>query len=279
MHFLNLGFAQAVEYHQLLNALFLNDIVSFAQGHRLTGLKAASGHFSHGYTSYVWAVFQRRNEHLWGAFFHFRSRDYLKYGVEKGRDVICRLLPVIAHPPLLGTTIYSLEIQLVFRSAEVEHQVEYFFLNCLGTAIQLVHLVDYDYRFLAQVYGLLKHETGLWHATFKGIHEKDYAVAHIEHSLHLSSEVAVARGVDYIDFDALIRHGHILGKYCYASFTLKVVVVQDQLAQLFLVAHQGGLVNHFIHKCGLTMVDMGYNSYISDVLHIFAEVSRMRNDY
>ena len=43
------------------------------------------------------------------------------------------------------------------------------------------------------------------HAALGGIHQQQNAVDHLQHALHLAAKVSVARGVDDVDLDALVR--------------------------------------------------------------------------
>ena len=78
----------------------------------------------------------------------------------------------------------------------------------------------------------------------------------------------MTRRVDDIDFNALVIDGNILGENGDASFPLQIVVVENQLAQFLLVADQLGLINHTVHQRRLSVIDVGDNRYIPDVLHI-----------
>ena len=73
--------------------------------------------------------------------------------------------------------------------------VENLFVDHFGTAVGLIDLIDYHDGFLAEREGFLEDETGLGHRSFESIDEQQYAVAHVEHTLHLAAEVGVAPGV------------------------------------------------------------------------------------
>ena len=49
---------------------------------------------------------------------------------------------------------------------------------------------------------------------------------------------------------------------------LKVVVVENKLAGLLIVAEKFGLIKHAVDQGGLAMVDVSYNCNITNVLHI-----------
>ena len=82
----------------------------------------------------------------------------------------------------------------------------------LRVAVGLVYFVDYHNGAKPHFKGFLKHKAGLGHRAFKGIDQKQYAVSHIEDSFHLTAKVSVPRGIDNVDFNALVVYANILGQ-------------------------------------------------------------------
>ncbi len=91
--------------------------------------------------------------------------------VEQKRNVPGGVPPVFAHPALLGRAIDRHEIELILGAAEVEHKIEHAFLDFLGAAVLLVHLVHHHNGFQAQFQGFAQHEARLRHGAFKGVDE------------------------------------------------------------------------------------------------------------
>ena len=201
---LDLALLQSFEDHQVLDLLFLHDIIALAERYRHAGTQGAPGHAAHGDAAHIRGVLQRGDEHLRGAFHDLRSGNLFDDGVEQRGDVGGRLAPVTRHPALLGTAVDGLEVELLLRGIEREHQVEHLFVDLVGAAVQLVHLVDDDNGLLAHLKGLLEHEAGLRHGAFEGIDQQQHAVGHVEHALHLAAEVGMAGGVDDVDLDILV---------------------------------------------------------------------------
>ena len=81
----------------------------------------------------------------------------------------------------------------------------------------------------------------------------------------------MSRSVDNVDLDSLVDNGYVLGKNGDAPLALKVIVVQNKFSQILGLAHKIGLVYHTVHESGLTVVDVGYDSYVSDFLHLFSK--------
>ncbi len=264
---IDIGLAQAVEDHELLDFGFFNDVVALAQAYLLAGTEASAGNFSHGDPAYVRGVFQRGDEHLGRSFLHRRGGNDLQDGIQQGRDIAGGLPPVAAHPALFGTAENGGEVELVFVRVQGEHQVEDFFLHLVGTAVGFVHLVDDHDGFFAEFERFLQDEARLRHAAFEGVHQQEHTVGHIQYPFHLASEVAVARSVDDVDFYALVDDGNVLREDGDAPLAFQVVVVQDELSKVFGLADQIGLVNHPVHEGGFAVVDVRDERYIPDFLH------------
>ena len=117
-----------------------------------------------------------------------------------------------------------------------------------------------------QLKSFLQHEFRLGHRAFKGVNQKDNAVDHLEHALHLAAEVGVAGGVDDIDLHALVGDGGIFRKDCDTALALDIVTVHHALLHDLAGAEHAALLQKLVHKGRLTVVDMRNDRYIPDVI-------------
>ena len=218
--------SKSLKHIQFLDFGGLHAAVAFHQRDGLSPLDGSAFDTTHGDTSHVGGVVEGGDHHLQVAGLHFRGGDVLDDGVEEVGDVGGRVLPVGTHPTVLGGTIDRREIQLIVGGAEVEHQFEDGLLREVGMAVGLIDFVDDHDGLQSQLDGLLRHEAGLRHGSLEGIHHEEHAVGHVEHTLHLAAEVAVAWSVDHIDFHPLVSDGNIFGQNGDATFALQVVVVE-----------------------------------------------------
>ena len=246
----------------LLAAVAMDDgnVHAFAQ--------SATVHTAYGNTAGIVGVVQAGNEHLRRTLQLMGSRYMLQNLVKEVGDILGGSTPVLAHPVVLCRTIDHGEVQLLLRSIEVAHQVEYHFVNLLGTAIGLVHLINHHKGFQTYLQCLLQHKTCLWHGTLKGVHQKDTSVCHVQYALHLATKIGVTRGVDDINFCVAIHDGHVLGQDGYTTLTFQFVVVQHQLSRLLVVTKQIACQQHLVHQGGLAVVHMGYDCNVTNILHI-----------
>ena len=185
-------------------------------------------------TSCVGTVVQRGDQHLGRAFLKLGFRDGVDDDIQQVRDIVGHVVRVIRHPALLRRAVDRREVQLILGGAKVEHQVEHGFLHLVGAAVGLIDLVDDDDGLQAQLDGLLQHETRLRHRPLEGVDQEEDAVGHVQHTLHLTTEIGVARGVDDVDLDVFVSHGDVLREDGDASLTLQVVVVEDELSRCLI---------------------------------------------
>ena len=186
---------KSVQFFNL--GLFLTS-VAVADGDIHAVFQCSAMHAAHGDASRVVAVVERRDEHLGRALKLLGGGNHLDYLVEQILNVVGRCLPVFCHPAVFGRTVHYREVELVFGGIEGEHQIEHHFVDFLRTTVGFVHLVHHHNGFQPQLQCLLKHEAGLGHGALKGVDEQQAAVGHVEHTLHLTAEVGVARGVENI---------------------------------------------------------------------------------
>ena len=259
--------AEAFESVELLDLGLNHRAVALGEGDGLAGLQGAAVQTSHGDAAEVAAIVERADHHLGVALGYDRRGYMLDNEVHKVADVLGGGVPVFAHPALLGAAVGGGELQLVVVGAEVEHEVEHSLLRGLGVAVGFVDLVDHHDRLQSQFDGLLQHEACLGHRTLEGVDHQQDAVGHVEHALHLAAEIAVARSIDDVDFVAFVADADILAEDGDAAFAFEVVVVENQLAGLLVVAEELGLMKHAVDQGGLAVVDVGYDCDISYILH------------
>ena len=75
----------------------------------------------------------------------------------------------------------------------------------------------------AQGQRLLGHEARLRHRAFDGIDQQQHAIDHRQRTLHLTTEVGVAGGIDDVDVHPLVLHSSVLGQNGDAALALQIV--------------------------------------------------------
>ena len=139
----------------------------------------------------------------------------------------------------------------------------------MDALVGAVDLVDHHNDPMAQLQGLGEHKAGLGHGALGSIHQQDDAVDHLQDTLHLAAEVGVARGIHHVDLGVLIADSGVLCKDGDAALTLQVAGVHDAVHSLLILAVHAALLQHLVHQCGLAVVDVGDDGYVSQmfVLH------------
>ena len=83
-------------------------------------------------------------------------------------------------------------------------------MHLIGRTVRFIHLVYHNNRLLSKFQRLLQHETRLRHGAFKSINQDQHSIGHVEHALNLTAKVAVAGGINDVDFYSFIPDGNIL---------------------------------------------------------------------
>ena len=266
-HFCRGTVSHTLERVQFLNlGLFLTTI-TMANRHVHTALERATMHTSHSDTSRVGTIIERCDQHLSRSIQLLWSRNRFQNHIHQVVDVVSRFVPILAHPTLLSRAIHHREVQLVLRCIEVEHQVEHHFIDLFRAAVWLIDLVHYDHRLQSNLECLLQHKTSLRHRTLKGIHQQDTTVCHVEHALHLATEVAVSWSVNHVDFHSFIINTNVLGKNCYTTLALELIVIQNQISCLLVLSEQMTSHQHLIDQGGFSVVNVCNNCNVSNLLH------------
>ena len=169
---------------QFLDLCLLQRTVTMSDGHLHTILQLSTMYTTHGDTALIARIVERGDQHLRCTLYLLRSRNHLDNLIQQISDIVGRRLPVLTHPAILGRTINHREVELILGSR---------------TAVGLIHLIDHHNRLQTDLQGLLQHEARLGHRALKGIDEQQTAVGHIQHTLHLTTEIGVSRGINNIN--------------------------------------------------------------------------------
>ena len=113
---------------------------------------------------------------------------------------------------------------------------------------------------------LAQHVFGLGHGAFIGINQKQYAVNHVQHAFYLATEVSMARGIQNVDFYAIMHNSSIFGQNSDTTFTLQIVGVHNALFHMLVRTENAALLQHRIDQGGLAMVNVGNNGYITNIV-------------
>ena len=129
-----------------------------------------------------------------------------------------------------------------------------------------VDLVDADDRRQFGLQRFFQHEAGLRQRPFGGVDQQHDAIDHGQGALDLAAEIGVARRVDDIDLDFAVMDGRVFRHDRDAAFALQFHGVHHALGHLFVGAEDTALVQHGIDQSGLTVVDVGDDRDVADVI-------------
>ncbi len=77
----------------------------------------------------------------------------------------------------------------------------------------------------------------------------------------------MSRGVDDVYLSVFVVDRNVLGENRYATFTLKVVVVEYEFTRSLVLTKEVTCEQHLVYKRCLAMVDVRDNGDIADILH------------
>ena len=140
----------------------------------------------------------------------------------------------------------------------------------MGAGVLPVDLVDHDDGFEVQVEGFLQDELGPGEGTLGGIDEEQYAVDHRQRPLDLPAEVGMPRGVNDIDFHAVVVNGRVFGQYRDTALLFEVVRVHHSRDELLVQPERPRLPEHVVHKRRLAVIDVRNDRDVANVLSLHA---------
>jgi hypothetical protein len=158
------------------------------------------------------------------------------------------------------------ELDLLCGRVEIEEElvdlVHDLFDACVG-AVDLVH--DEDDR-QARFECLAQDEARLRQRSLGGVDEQQHAVDHRQPAFDLAAEVGVARGVDDVDLDVVALNRGVLREDRDALLALEVARVHDALGDLLVGPERAGLPEHGVDERRLSVVDVGDDCDVAQVI-------------
>ena len=158
------------------------------------------------------------------------------------------------------------ELKLLIGCAKVHHKVKRIVDNSLWTSAVAVNLVNNHHDRKTCINGVTQNKARLWHRTLSCIDQQKRTVSHLQNTLYLAAEVGVARGINNVNLDALVLNRDILCQNSNSALTLLIVGVQNSLLNLLILAECIGCFKHLVNHGGFTVVNVGDDSNISDVV-------------
>ena len=168
-----------------------------------------------------------------------------------------------------GVGVDDGEVELGVIRVEVDEQVVDLVHDLGDPGVGPVDLVDHEDRRQPELQRLLQHEPGLRQRAFRGVHEQQHAVHHLEGALHFAAEVRVAGRVHDVDLHAVVVQGRVLGHDRDPALALEVDVVHDALLDAFVVAEGAALAEQRVHERGLAVVDVGDDGDVAEVCSFY----------
>ena len=256
---------QAFVTQDLLRADRLDGAVSKGLGVCLVRLDDTLLDTADGQAAEERGIFEGGNlEERFGCRVTLRGRDALDNLVHEDAEVSVRIFDFGLADALAATAVHVTEVKLFFGGVEFAEQVEHLVEGAVRVAAVAVDLVHDDNRGEAEFEGLLRHEAGLGHGAFEGVHNQKYAVHGTENAFHLAAEVGVPRGIDDVHAVSLVHNARVLRKDGDAAFAFQVVAVHHAFIDFFVFVEGSALLEKLVHQGGFTVVNVGDDGDVSD---------------
>ena len=158
------------------------------------------------------------------------------------------------------------ELKLFIGCAKVHHKIKRIVDNSLWTSAVTVNLVDNHHDRKACVDSVAQNKASLWHRALSCVNQQKRTVSHLQNTLYLAAEVSVARGINNVNLDALVLNRDVLCQNGNSALTLLIIGVQNSFLNLLVLAECIGCLEHLVNHGGFTVVNVGDDSNISDVV-------------
>ena len=238
-----------------------------ADGHLLVGMDHPPLNPANGDAPHILVVVDGGDQHLEGRVrLPLRRGDVLQNGVEQGLEVFGLLTRVQRGGSLSGGAVDKGAVQLFVGGVELHKQLQHLVLYFIGAGVGAVHLVDHHNDLVPQLQGFLQYKAGLGHGALKGVHQQQNPVYHLEHPLHLSTEVGVAGGVDDVNLYILIIGSGVFGQDCDAPLPFQGVGVHHPVLHHLVLPERAALLEQLVYKGGLSVVNVGDDGDISQII-------------
>ena len=126
----------------------------------------------------------------------------------------------------------------------------------------------------------MRHETGLRHRAFDGIHQQQHRIHHRQNALDFATEIGVSRGIDDVDVIVAPVECSVLGQNRDPALALEIVAVHHALASVLARIERAGLAEQLVDKGRFAMINVRDDGDITEILnHGVGPVGRKGRHY
>ena len=242
-------------------------LVLIHQGHGFTIVDGAAHHATDNNAADEIVIIQSVDQHLQRCLgINIGSRNIFQNNLEQGLQIIAFVIHAQLSDAVTGGSIDNGEFQLILISIQLDEEVQHLVHNLLHALVGTVDFIDNHDGLQMCLQGLAQHVFGLGHRALIGINQKQHAINHVQHALHLAAKIGMARGIQNINLHAIMHNSGIFGQNSNATLTLQIVGVHNALFHMLVSTEHAALLQHRINQGGLAMVNVGNNGYITNIV-------------
>ena len=171
--------------------------------------------------------------------------------------MLLRHVHVKRRPSIQCRCIDHREIELLLSRPDAVEQFEGLVDHPFRTRAGTIDLVDDDDRRKPEFQRLQGDEPRLWHRSFDGVDQQQYAVDHSQHALHFAAEIGVAGRVDDVDLCVPETNRAILGEDRDSALAFEIIAVHHALADVLVLGEGAGLDQKLVDERRLAVIDVG----------------------
>ena len=191
--------------------------------------------------------------------------DILQDRIEQRTEVLTEFIRTQGSRAGTAAAEQHRRIQLLVGGVQIHQKLQGFVNNLIDTGVGAVHLIDHHDDAVVELHGTLQNEAGLGHGALGCVHQKDYAVDHLQNTLDLAAEVCVSGGVYDVDLHTVVLHRGIFCEDRDAAFLLDGTRVHNTLHHGLIFMVRTALLQHTVHQGSLTVVNVGDDRYVAQI--------------
>mmetsp|Transcript_5914 Transcript_5914/g.16562 ORF Transcript_5914/g.16562 Transcript_5914/m.16562 type:complete len:439 (+) Transcript_5914:770-2086(+) len=252
---------------QLGNFALPRFLIRQAQSHGISLHNRPAVHAPDRNPSFVLIIIQRAHLHARRARHIHLGRWHLPHdGLEQRLQIPCQVTRLVPGNATHTRRIHHRKITLLIASLQLAEQIEHRVDDVVRPCSWTVNLVHHDDHLFVQRQRLPQHKARLRHRTLDRIHQQQHAVRHVQHALHLPSEIRVPRGINDVNLLVLVRDGRVLRQNRDTTLALEIIGIHDTRLHRLIGAEHLGLLEHGINKGRLAVIDVGNDGNVAHVV-------------
>ena len=207
------------------------------------------------------------NQHLEGLFrLYLGGGNVIQNGFKQRLQIGADNVGRIRSSTLTAGAEQHGRIKLILGGVQIQQKFQNLIHNLVDTLVGTIDLINHNDNTMTQLQSFAQNKTGLRHGAFGGIHQQNNAVDHLQNTFNLAAKVGVARGINNINFGVFILDSRVFCQNGNSALSFQVIGIHHAIDHRLILAVDTALFEHLIHQRRFTVVDVGNDSNISQII-------------